>query len=166
MGGVSKAELNKLELEMLFLLDFRVTVSSRAFETYCWHLEKEMLMNGNGEMQRAERPLMPTNSLDDVSEISVDDTLVSSSPPWLYSLSSSPLLCLFRYNFAYMVPELMLVSFFDNLIRGLIDFFTFSFCNIIILQSCFDFFLFEFFFTNMWGRAKESNLWLWGLSIL
>ena len=78
---MSKAELNKLELEMLFLLEFRVTVSSRAFETYCWHLEKEMLMNGNGEMQRAERPLMPTNSLDDVSEISVDDTLVSSSPP-------------------------------------------------------------------------------------
>ncbi|CAK9315590.1 unnamed protein product [Citrullus colocynthis] len=81
VGGVSKAELNKLELEMLFLLDFKVTVSSRAFETYCWHLEKEMLLNGNGEMQRAERPLMPTNSLDDVSEISVDDTLVSSSPP-------------------------------------------------------------------------------------
>uniref|UniRef100_A0A0A0LQH0 Cyclin n=2 Tax=Cucumis sativus TaxID=3659 RepID=A0A0A0LQH0_CUCSA len=83
VGGVSKGELNKLELEMLFLLDFGVTVSSRVFETYCWHLEKEMLLNGNGEMQRVERPLiMPTNTLDDVSEISVDDTLlVSSSPP-------------------------------------------------------------------------------------
>lgn len=74
-------ELNKLELELLFLLDFGVTVSSRAFETYCLHLEKEMLLNGNGELQRIERPLMATNSLDDVSEISVDDTLASSSPP-------------------------------------------------------------------------------------
>ncbi|XP_023534097.1 cyclin-U1-1-like [Cucurbita pepo subsp. pepo] len=81
VGGVNKVELNKLELELLFLLDFGVTVSSRAFETYCLHLEKEMLLNGNGELQRIERPLMATNSLDDVSEISVDDTLASSSPP-------------------------------------------------------------------------------------
>ncbi|XP_022140365.1 cyclin-U1-1 [Momordica charantia] len=84
VGGVTKGELNKLELELLFLLDFDLTVTARAFQTYCFHLEKEMLLNGNGEMHRIQMPLplLVSNSLDDVSEISVDDsTLISSSPP-------------------------------------------------------------------------------------
>ncbi|XP_073008396.1 cyclin-U1-1 [Typha latifolia] len=46
VGGVSNAELNKLELELLFLLDFEVAVSSRVFESYCLHMEKEMLWSG------------------------------------------------------------------------------------------------------------------------
>jgi len=45
VGGVSNADLNKMELELLFLLDFRVTVSFRVFESYCFHLEKEMQLN-------------------------------------------------------------------------------------------------------------------------
>ncbi|KAJ6989564.1 cyclin-U1-1 [Populus alba x Populus x berolinensis] len=40
VGGVSNAELNRLEMEFLFLLDFGVMVSSRVFESYCSHLEK------------------------------------------------------------------------------------------------------------------------------
>ncbi|CAA6656546.1 unnamed protein product [Spirodela intermedia] len=53
-GGVSTAELNRLELELLFLLDFGVTVGARAFEGYCLHLEKELLCNsgGGGERRR------------------------------------------------------------------------------------------------------------------
>lgn len=77
VGGVSNAELNKLEIEFLFLLDFGVMVSSRIFENYCLHLEKEMLLNGT--LQKIERPI-PSNSLDDVTEISVDDTHNSTSP--------------------------------------------------------------------------------------
>ncbi|KAI5660695.1 hypothetical protein M9H77_20018 [Catharanthus roseus] len=46
VGGVSNAELNKLELELLFLLDFGVVVSSKVFESYCQHLEREMFRNG------------------------------------------------------------------------------------------------------------------------
>ncbi|XP_042065750.1 cyclin-U1-1-like isoform X2 [Salvia splendens] len=65
VGGVSNPELNKLELELLFLLDFEVTVSSRVFESYCQHLEKEMLCN--------ERLPGITISLDDVTEIPVED---------------------------------------------------------------------------------------------
>ncbi|KAI4363802.1 hypothetical protein MLD38_019974 [Melastoma candidum] len=38
VGGVSNVELNRLELELLFLLDFRVSVSSRVFQSYCLHL--------------------------------------------------------------------------------------------------------------------------------
>ncbi|KAL6330183.1 hypothetical protein AAG906_040104 [Vitis piasezkii] len=78
VGGVSNAELNRLELELLFMLDFGVVVSSRVFESYCLYLEKEMLWNDAG--QRMERAMVP-NSVDEVTEISVDDTQTSSSPP-------------------------------------------------------------------------------------
>ncbi|KAG9454211.1 hypothetical protein H6P81_007115 [Aristolochia fimbriata] len=48
VGGVTNSELNKLELELLCLLDFGVTVTSRVFDSYCLHLEKELLCNGSG----------------------------------------------------------------------------------------------------------------------
>ncbi|KAK6253043.1 hypothetical protein QUC31_014763 [Theobroma cacao] len=77
VGGVTNAELNRLELELLFLLDFGVTVSSRVFENYCLHLEKEMLTDG--AEQQIERGRSPV-AMDDVTEISVEDTQ-SCSPP-------------------------------------------------------------------------------------
>ncbi|KAK3008109.1 hypothetical protein RJ639_014371 [Escallonia herrerae] len=77
VGGVSNAELNRLELELLFLLDFGVIVRSRVFEIYCQQLEKEMLWNGTG--QKIERAMM-INTIDDITEISVEDAQ-SSSPP-------------------------------------------------------------------------------------
>lgn len=76
---MSNAELNKLEIELLFLLDFGVTVTSRVFESYCLHLEKEMLLIGTG--LKIERGLVVPNAVDDhVTEISVEDNS-SSSPP-------------------------------------------------------------------------------------
>ncbi|KAF5190152.1 Cyclin [Thalictrum thalictroides] len=79
VGGVSNKELNRLELELLFLLDFSVVVSSRVFESYCLHLEKELILWGNvGE--KIDR-LVPSGSLDDETEISVEYTQPSSSPP-------------------------------------------------------------------------------------
>lgn len=78
VGGVSNTELNKLELQLLFMLDFGVVVRSRVFESYCLYLEKEMLWNGAG--QRVERALIPT-PVDQVTEISVDDMQTSSPPP-------------------------------------------------------------------------------------
>ncbi|KAK7261067.1 hypothetical protein RIF29_27370 [Crotalaria pallida] len=62
VGGVTNAELNKLELELLYLLEFRVMVSSRVFESYCLHLEKEMTINGTG--LKIQRPLV-TKGIDD-----------------------------------------------------------------------------------------------------
>ncbi|KAL5082049.1 hypothetical protein RYX36_010470, partial [Vicia faba] len=76
VGGVSNAELNKLELELLFLLDFKVVVSSRVFESYCLHLEKEMFVNGTG--LKIERTLSPKSF---ENEISVEDKKNSSPPP-------------------------------------------------------------------------------------
>ncbi|XP_014500042.1 cyclin-U1-1 [Vigna radiata var. radiata] len=78
VGGVSNAELNKLELELLFLLDFRVVVSSGVFESYCFHLEKEMAVNGTGI--KIERALTPKAMEDLEAEISIEDKQ-SPSPP-------------------------------------------------------------------------------------
>lgn len=77
VGGVTNAELNKLELELLFQLDFGVTVSSQVFETYCQHLEKEMLRN-EAALDYLVRPAI-TNSAADATEISVEDHTQSSS---------------------------------------------------------------------------------------
>lgn len=71
VGGVSNAELNMLDLELLILLDFGVIVSSRGFETYCLHLEKEMLVLGT--TQKIERAFI-SNLVDDATEISVENT--------------------------------------------------------------------------------------------
>lgn len=42
VGGVSNAEMNKLELELLAVLDFEVMLSHRVYELYHAHLEKEL----------------------------------------------------------------------------------------------------------------------------
>lgn len=83
VGGVSNAELNKLELELLFLLDFGVNVSARVFESYCQYLEKEML--SNGPTLRIEKSVISstTSTVDDATEISVEDTDHTSSPSQL-----------------------------------------------------------------------------------
>ncbi|KAL6843991.1 hypothetical protein ACP4OV_025664 [Aristida adscensionis] len=41
VGGVSTAEMNRLELELLDVLDFEVAVGHRAYDRYREHLEKE-----------------------------------------------------------------------------------------------------------------------------
>ncbi|KAH7429392.1 hypothetical protein KP509_09G046100 [Ceratopteris richardii] len=46
VGGVTITELNKLELKLLFCLDFRLQVTPRVFEDYCSHLERELHIIG------------------------------------------------------------------------------------------------------------------------
>lgn len=52
VGGVSTAELNKLEMKFLFSLDFQLHVSVDTFGKYCLLLEKE----GN-EVHQIERSI-------------------------------------------------------------------------------------------------------------
>ncbi|KAK8688481.1 hypothetical protein V6N13_087245 [Hibiscus sabdariffa] len=52
VGGVSTAELNSLEMEFLFSLDFRLQVSINTFERYCSQLQKE-----SAEGHQVERPI-------------------------------------------------------------------------------------------------------------
>jgi len=42
VGGVSVGELNRLELEFLFRLDFKLSVSISMFESYCTYLERDV----------------------------------------------------------------------------------------------------------------------------
>lgn len=75
IGGVSNMELNRLELELLFLLDFEVMVSSPVFESYCWHLEKEMMRRDVTTRIEKAPALYIT---DDVSGISVEEQGIAS----------------------------------------------------------------------------------------
>ncbi|KAJ7298070.1 hypothetical protein O6H91_13G075000 [Diphasiastrum complanatum] len=45
VGGVPTLELNRLELELLFRLDFKLFVKLHEFESYCLHLDKEALVS-------------------------------------------------------------------------------------------------------------------------
>lgn len=47
VGGISIAELNRLELDLLFQLDFRLQVTIHTFESYCTHLEREFVCVGH-----------------------------------------------------------------------------------------------------------------------
>ncbi|XP_039018078.1 cyclin-U1-1-like [Hibiscus syriacus] len=81
VGGLRNAEVNRLELELLFLLDFGVTVSSPVFKSYCFHLEKEMSTDGDTGGNKVEKGIISPILIDDVAEISVDEDSRSFSPP-------------------------------------------------------------------------------------
>jgi hypothetical protein len=51
VGGVSTAELNRLEMKFLFSIDFRLQVTTETFGRYCLQLEKE-----TAEGLQIERP--------------------------------------------------------------------------------------------------------------
>ncbi|XP_052211400.1 cyclin-P3-1 [Diospyros lotus] len=53
VGGVSTAELNRLEMKFLFGLDFRLHVSVQTFGNYCLQVEKEA-----GAGIQIERPIL------------------------------------------------------------------------------------------------------------
>ncbi|KAF5744264.1 cyclin-U4-1 [Tripterygium wilfordii] len=44
VGGISKTEMNYLELDFLFGLGFNLNVTPNTFYTYCSYLQKEMVM--------------------------------------------------------------------------------------------------------------------------
>ncbi|GKV27779.1 hypothetical protein SLEP1_g36910 [Rubroshorea leprosula] len=52
VGGISTAELNRLEMKFLFSLDFRLQVSVKTFEICCTQLQKEAT-----EGRQIERPI-------------------------------------------------------------------------------------------------------------
>ncbi|CAM6118877.1 unnamed protein product [Calypogeia fissa] len=53
VGGVSVVELNRLEIELLDRLDFRLQVPAPEFEFYCTHLEKQMLRSDSIRVDRS-----------------------------------------------------------------------------------------------------------------
>uniref|UniRef100_A0A0D9W7Y9 Cyclin n=1 Tax=Leersia perrieri TaxID=77586 RepID=A0A0D9W7Y9_9ORYZ len=52
VGGLSAAELSSLELDFLFLMQFRLNVSVSVFQTYCRHLQREVSYGGGYQVER------------------------------------------------------------------------------------------------------------------
>ncbi|KAH9315161.1 hypothetical protein KI387_023788, partial [Taxus chinensis] len=55
VGGLSTQDINNLEIEFLFMLDFRLQVTVSVFESYCAHFEREVALGGGYQIERALR---------------------------------------------------------------------------------------------------------------
>ncbi|XP_040995080.1 cyclin-U2-1-like [Juglans microcarpa x Juglans regia] len=55
VGGLKTEELNKLELEFLFSIGFKLHVNVSVFESYCCHLEREVSIGGGYHIERTLR---------------------------------------------------------------------------------------------------------------
>ncbi|KAG4134467.1 hypothetical protein ERO13_D08G158100v2 [Gossypium hirsutum] len=55
VGGLTTKELNKLEVEFLFMTGFKLHVNVRVFESYCSHLEREVSIGGGYHIERTLR---------------------------------------------------------------------------------------------------------------
>ncbi|KAF2303510.1 hypothetical protein GH714_018882 [Hevea brasiliensis] len=55
VGGLTTDELNKLELEFLFLMGFKMHVNLSVFESYCCHLEREVSIGGGYHIEKTLR---------------------------------------------------------------------------------------------------------------
>ena len=55
VGGLETEDLNRLELEFLFLMGFKLHVNVSVFESYCCHLEREVSFGGGYRIEKALR---------------------------------------------------------------------------------------------------------------
>eukprot|EP01018_Ginkgo_biloba_P014119 Gb_03254 [translate_table: standard] len=55
VGGITTKDINSLEIEFLFMLDFRLQVTVSVFESYCAHLEREVALGGGYQIERTLR---------------------------------------------------------------------------------------------------------------
>eukprot|EP01018_Ginkgo_biloba_P011088 Gb_14155 [translate_table: standard] len=55
VGGLGTEEMNKLEMEFLFLMGFKLQVTVNVFESYCSHLEREVALGGGFQIERSIR---------------------------------------------------------------------------------------------------------------
>lgn len=71
---MSTYELNRLEMNFLFSIDFRLQVSVETFGRYCLHLEKEA-----AETLQIERPMQPCRVKENWSN--KDDSACATATP-------------------------------------------------------------------------------------
>ncbi|KAK4741315.1 hypothetical protein SAY87_024903 [Trapa incisa] len=55
VGGLRTEEMNRLEMDFLFLMGFKLHVNVTVFESYCSHLEREVSIGGGYHIERALR---------------------------------------------------------------------------------------------------------------
>lgn len=75
VGGISNTELNRLEIDLLFRLGFRLKVTGKVFESYCLHLEKEMLLGVAGQRIERTLPVFP-RALSDSDSVKCEESKV------------------------------------------------------------------------------------------
>ncbi|XP_024358568.1 cyclin-U1-1 [Physcomitrium patens] len=80
VGGVSVLELNRLELEFLFRLDFKLSVTISVFESYCTFLERDISALEK-RPERIERSLPAFASAPVSAHVSAPGTPRGSAPP-------------------------------------------------------------------------------------
>lgn len=52
VGGLATKEMNKLEVDFLFLMGFKLHVNVSIFDSYCRHLEREVSIGGGYQIER------------------------------------------------------------------------------------------------------------------
>ncbi|XP_022158574.1 cyclin-U2-1-like [Momordica charantia] len=55
VGGLTRKEMNQLELDFLFMMGFKCHVNVSVFESYCCHLEREVSIGGGYHIERTLR---------------------------------------------------------------------------------------------------------------
>ncbi|KAL1543375.1 Cyclin-U2-2 [Salvia divinorum] len=55
VGGLTREQMNKLEVEFLFMVKFKLHVNVSVYESYCSHLEREVSSGGGYQIERTLR---------------------------------------------------------------------------------------------------------------
>lgn len=55
VGGLTTKEMNKLEMDFLFMMGFKMHVNVSVFESYCCHFEREVSIGGGYHIEKALR---------------------------------------------------------------------------------------------------------------
>nr|GEU63234.1 cyclin-like protein [Tanacetum cinerariifolium] len=55
VGGITTKEMNSLELDFLFFMNFKMHVNVSVFESYCCHLEREVSIGGGYHIEKTLR---------------------------------------------------------------------------------------------------------------
>ncbi|XP_047983933.1 cyclin-U2-2-like [Salvia hispanica] len=55
VGGLTTEQMNKLEVEFLFMMKFKMHVNVSVYESYCSHLEREVSSGGGYQIERTLR---------------------------------------------------------------------------------------------------------------
>ncbi|XP_039141734.1 LOW QUALITY PROTEIN: cyclin-U2-1-like [Dioscorea cayenensis subsp. rotundata] len=84
VGGLTTEEMNRLEIDFLFMMRFKLHVNVSVYESYCMHLEREVSIGGGYQIERTLRfMLMCSHDEDNVSSFS------SSSSKYKYIRKST-----------------------------------------------------------------------------
>ncbi|KAM0934316.1 putative cyclin PHO80, Cyclin-like superfamily [Dioscorea sansibarensis] len=91
VGGLTTEEMNRLEIDFLFMMRFKLHVNVSVYESYCMHLEREVSIGGGYQIERTLRFMtMCSHDQDTVSSFSPSSSSSSSSSKYIRKSTSVP----------------------------------------------------------------------------